>query len=218
MRGSNNSPAGKFGLVLTVLTVLAVAALFSSCYPDYNLSATDYDVVATKYKPDVNFGALRTFMMPDTIIHIDGDSTTGTNKLLSRKYDSFILSEVEKNMTARGYTRRAIDTVNRADMAVVVSASGTLYVQYNYYYGGYYGWYWGYYYPPYYGGYTTAYTTGTLFINILDPKNPVAPRKFPVLWYAAMNGLLDVTSTAPTTRLAQDIGQAFTQSPYLGAK
>jgi Domain of unknown function (DUF4136) len=209
--------AGRVRLVIAGLAALGAVSLFSSCYPDYGLTETDYDIVATKYSPTANFGALRTYAMPDTIIHIDGDSTTGTNKLLTRKYDQFILDQVARNMTAKGYTRVAVDTTKPPDMGVIVSASGTLYLQYNYWYGGYYGWYWGYYYPPYYGGYYTTYTTGTLYINIIDPKNPKSARQYPVIWYAAMNGLLNVTAN-PTTRLQEAIDQAFAQSPYLGAK
>jgi hypothetical protein len=215
MRGISFS--GSLRLLLIGLVAVMATVLFSSCYPDYELSATDYDLVGTKYNPAANFGAYRTFMMPDTVIHVDGDTATGTNKNLTRKYDSFVLSTVAQNMVARGYTRVAVDTLKPADMGIIVSASSTLYLQYNYYYGGYYGWYWGWYYPPYYGGYYTSYETGTIYINMIDGKNPSAPRKYPVLWFAALNGLLNVT-TNPQTRLGDAINQAFAQSPYLGAK
>lgn len=202
------------GKLLMLYAAVGAALLFSSCYPDYNLSATDYDLVMTRYAPGTNFGAYDTYMMPDTVIHIDGDTLTGTNKLLSRKYDQAILSTVAAHMQALGYQRVAVDTTNPADVALIVAASGSTTIYYNYwypYYPGYGGW-GGWYYPPTVS--VGSYSTGTLYVNMLDPAQRDSQRRFPVVWFAAANGLLNATSS-PATRITEAIDQAFAQSPYL---
>jgi hypothetical protein len=202
------------GRIFTLCAAVGAVLLLSSCYPDYNLSPTDYDLVMTRYVPGTNFGAYNTYMMPDTVVHLDGDTLTGTNKLLSRKYDQTILSTVAARMSDLGYQRVAVDTTNPADVAVIVAASGSTTIYYNYWYPywpGYGGW-GGWYYPPTVS--VGSYSTGTLYVNMLDPAQRDSQKRLPVVWFAAANGLLNATST-PATRLTEAINQAFTQSPYL---
>jgi hypothetical protein len=219
--------AGRRGarlLSLALLTALAAVGL-SSCYPDYNLSPTDYDVVVTKFDDATNFGAYRTFALADTVIHLGADTTgpnAGTDPRLTRKYDQQILDRVQQNMVARGYTYvpGKIDTTNPPSFVLVVAATAqtTVYSYYYYPYYGYWWGYWGWYYPPYVS--YDSYSTGTLMINMIDPRKPssgLGNRVYATVWFAGINGLLNATS-APLDRLYQRIDQAFTQSPYLGAK
>jgi hypothetical protein len=50
-----------------------------------------------------------------------------------------------------------------------------------------------------------------------DAKNADPDYEFvPVPWIAALNGILNDTSSGVSTRIENSIDQAFTQSPYLG--
>ena len=219
--------AGRRGIRILSMALMAALAVgvLSSCYPDYNLSPTDYDVVLTKYDPATNFVTYGTYAMPDTIVHLSADTTgpnAGTDVRLSRKYDKEIIARVKQEMSDLGYSLvpGPIDTTNPPSVVVVLTAtaSTTLYSYYYYpYYG--YGWgYWGWYYPPYvsYG----SYSTGTFMMTMIDPRKPASglgAKVFTTVWFAGLNGLLNATS-APLDRLYERIDQAFEQSPYLNTK
>lgn len=85
----------------------------------------------------------------------------------------------------------------------------------NYYYGGYPG-----YYPPGWGWggvpYYSSYTTGTLLMEMTNPNDYRIVDNdtvVPMYWAAGANGVLSNGSN--TSRITNDIDQAFTQSPYL---
>ena len=155
--------------------------------------------------------------MPDTIEHIIAE---GEKDDISRKYDSYILQQVASQMDLRGFRRITDITSETPDVLLVLSvATRENYVAYaNYYWGGYWPGYGGWYYPWYGGTTVYSYSTGTLFMNMLDasrfdPENKL----FAATWVGAVNGLLGDTSTNTKVRLSQSIGQAFVQSPYIGA-
>ena len=55
-------------ILLTIMFLAFTSMLLTSCYPDYGLTTSDFDIVAT-FKEDAAtiFRAYRTFYMPDSI-------------------------------------------------------------------------------------------------------------------------------------------------------
>jgi hypothetical protein len=188
------------GLLIFVATSMVI---FQSCYPGEELTYEDTDIVATFYENETNFAALLTYAMPDSVFHIS-DSTLVSGDV-NRTYDQQILTNIEENLLALGFTE-AVNAVD-ADVHVVALATTTTWVS-----GGCYYSYWYYYYPYCYPVVYT-YTTGSVIIVMAtnDPGNNTA------VWVAGMNGLLDDSfSTNASARIDKNIDQAFAQSPYLG--
>jgi hypothetical protein len=221
--------AKTFLKLLPVIGMLPIALI--SCYPDGGLeSISDYDVVVTRYNKDYNFGAVQTYAMPDTVVHLIADTTAEDE--ISREYDELILSTISENMAKLNYQRiTEIDTTDpgtKPDVVILVAVAVTKWNGFSYYPG--WGGYWGYWpgwglYPPYYPGYGPGYpgavvpysfTTGTIIIDMFEPDD-IDPdlEIIPVEWAAGLNGLLG--GSGGSSRLSQAIDQAFNQSPYLGA-
>ena len=194
--------------------LLFVAAFaFTSCYPDYGLTVTDYDAVSTYHKPDATFGGYATFFLIDTVQH---PLPPGTDDDITRIYDQTILTSVAANMTAAGY----VQTTNRltADLVLQVSMTRQDYMVY-YGWGGYWGWgccyYWPPYYPPVYG---YSYTTGTIVVDMVDRIASDDAGQPVSIWMSILSGLAgQTTSTQTDSRIRNGINQAFQQSPYLSA-
>jgi len=207
-----------------VALMLFGIGLFSSCYPNDDLTNSDSDIVATNYDDTVQFDRIQTYFLPDTIIPMrDKDDTSEVDK---NPYTSTIINSIVKNMDAYGYQRIVNpDTNNLPDVVLLASSvsTTTTSVWYPYYPGwdwwyGYpgYGW-WGGYYPPYYGGgYVSSYTMGTLKINMMDPwqYNVVeGDTVMPVYWDATIHGLLQGSEIE--NRIKKNIDKAFEMSAYL---
>jgi len=204
----------KFLLILSFLAVTSM--LLTSCYPDYGLTTSDYDMVAT-FKDDTNdfqkyktADGSATFFMPDSINRLldNNGGVSGNNGA----YDQQILTEVANQMLANGYTRVA--SAQSADVGVYLAiTSSENIVYYPGYWGGYYGWY----YPWYgYGGYAYSYTTGSLFVTMIDRLKFDEGNKISgAVWSGLLNGLLDDTSTNIIVRVTNSIDKMFEQSPYL---
>lgn len=197
---------------LGAVTLLVAALALSSCYPDYGLTVTDYDAVATYHKPNVTFGGYATFYLVPTVQHV---LAPGGSDDFTRAYDQTILTSVENNLEGLGYVR-TLDSVN-ADLAVQTSVTSQENMVY-YGWGGYWGWgwYWPGYYPPVYG-YT--YTTGSVIIDMADVVASNTSDQVESVWFAVLQGLAGQTTGATTdSRIRTGINQAFIQSPYLGAQ
>jgi len=203
--------------LLLILTFFAVTSVvLTSCYPDYGLTTSDFDIVST-FKDDANdFQAYKTndatFFIPTTIDKILGDGEFSNN---GGQYDQQILQEIENQMVAYGYKKVTNPTpADSGDVILhVVNWTSTTVAYYpGYWYGGYYG---GYY--PYYGGYSYSYTTGTLFISMVDvSKKDEQNKNSGTVWVGAVNGLMDSSTSAEIkTRAINSIDQMFVQSPYL---
>jgi hypothetical protein len=211
-----------FAPIALVLAAVAIVWVSNSgCYPDYGLTFSDYDVVATRYDTTVDFSTFTTFYMPDTIFQV-GDTSTK----MDDRYDDELLKAVAGNFEALGYERVPITSPTAPDFAVTMgkSNSTTYYATYYPWYGGYYPWYgwgwgWGGYYPG--GGWGTvgSYSQGSVFVSFIDPaKVDTTEKRFGIVWFGALNGLLGDTQTGVASRLSTSINQMFTQSPYLGKK
>lgn len=196
------------------LLVVTLAVILAGCFPFGPEEISEFDVVATFYNENFNFGNVKTFAMPDSVIHISSGSST-----ISRAYDEVILEQVASNMKALGYEREMDPETNGADVLLIVGITNADYDIYSsagssYGYGGYD--YDGYYYPGY-GGTTHTVRTGTVLMRMLDPNNPSEENTLPTEWMGLINGLADDLPANVRSRLVNTINQCFVQSTYLGA-
>ncbi len=208
-------------------TILGMALTLSACYPiTSSLETEDFDAVITLFDPNADFGAMRTYALPDSVVHLADGST------VNRLFDALILSEVEANMNALGFTRIAEpDDDNPADVYILVSVATSDWEVYREYpWNPYWGWYpywpccygggWGIYYPWYpTSGVAYTYTTGSVLVDMIDPVRAVLlDEQLPSIWLGVINGLLDGSQQVnplATNRISQGIDQMFNQSPYL---
>ncbi len=187
------------------------------------------DVVATFRDSTFDFTALRTFAMPDTVVHFN--PATGTPIPVSREHDRALLDQVRADFIARGYTEVSDPRTTRPDFVVLVSATATqnynAFVGYNWY--GTWGFYsgWGWYAPGFTNSWTvvypwypvvgvTAYDRGTIVVDLI-PTLSVNPLNQSVTsaWAGVARGIIDGNSDEDRIRAAVD--EMFRQSPYLTA-
>jgi hypothetical protein len=196
-----------------------LALALASCAPESSFSTTaDYDVVRTQFVKGIDYSAFATFAMPDSVIHVRDEEDTSE---VDRRFDDLMLEQVAKNMEAIGY-REVYPDQEEPDILVVVRALSTLHVSVSPGYPWYPpGWGWGWwgpwypYYPPYWN--VSSFNTGTVLVDLWDVENsdPVE-EEIAVLWFAAMNGLLESSTSNTEARIKEVIERAFAQSPYLG--
>ena len=164
-----------------VLVVLCMA----SCYPEGPDYVHEKDIALTHYDEEADFSTLKTFVIPDSVVYVQGDSNaTG----LANELKEEILSLVKQNFEAYNYQLLTDEEAEAQtpDFVVTVTAFATPTFSYNSW-GNYWGWYpgwdwfgwggvWGGWYPwyPWYsGGYYYAYDKGTVVIDMLDAKRPI---------------------------------------------
>lgn len=204
------------GAALVILG--ATSWMFGSCTPGEGITALESDVVVTLFDSRVDFGAIRTYAISDSIEcgSVDCPNTPRDN-------DAAIIQRIESNLQARGYVPEPDPANNTPDVAVLLAVTQTDFYSligspcwgYRPPGWGWYppGWCWGY--PPVMGA-AYEYTTGTLAILMVDPNNPdSSAQEIPVVWSATLNGILNDTSASVENRVRAGIDQAFTQSPYL---
>jgi hypothetical protein len=202
----------------------------AACSDDDEITAPPVvGAVAAFRDSTFNFGNLRTFAMPDTIIHIA--PLTGVPLDVPRQDDQAILNAVRSDLIARGYTQ-ATDpqTVTPSFIVLVTSTATTNYNAYAGYlwfrdFGFYTGlnWYapgfdasWNLIYPWYPVVGVTAYDRGSLFVTLLPTVtvNPLS-RTFTATWVGAASALLNGAVTPAVATAAVD--SMFALSPYLTA-
>jgi hypothetical protein len=204
-----------------LLALAAAAAALAACYPDNGFSQDD--AVVTVRNPSADFGSIRSYAIPDAVVHIDADGgTTHTADAV----DQAILNELDVQMAQRGYTRENSPQTNPADV-YLLPATGTFSVQAVYSYDPWTAWgYW----PgwdPYFGpglayGYPPVpsyeYDVGALVVLMLDRRDrSLTSRQVPVDWIAVVDGALKNPADL-ATRAVSGIQRAFAQSPYLVAQ
>jgi len=191
--------------------LLGIIFLMASCYPAGIEYYDETDLVYTNYTETFDFASKGTYAMPDKIVKITGNLSDGEEpEYVQEPYNTQILSKIESNMTALGWTKAA-DPEN-ADLTLIPAVWTNTTVVYWYDYWCWYYYYycgWGWYYP-----YTSSYTTGTMVMALvaagddyIEPSN---------VWTGAINGLL--SGSYDVSRVNKGIDQAFTQSPYLNTK
>ncbi len=209
------------------VALMLIAIGITGCYPGNDVSYSDLDLLTTAYDMNTDFSALKTYYMPDSVVHLKDTLDPKANVDVSHELDDFILEKVRNNMTAYGYSAEAKPSVNHPDIFLTVSVMATknynVYYYYPYYWDWGWGWYykstdyWGYYYPPGWGGtYVTSYTVGTLVMIMHDVHNATTSTdSIPTIWTGSMNGLLGSSRPNDGSRVEYNINQAFAQSPYL---
>jgi hypothetical protein len=204
----------------SVCTALLAAVGIAACFPDDLTSVDELDTVTTVFKQDADFGALQRYTIADSVLHLPDEGS------ISRSSDQALLSSIRENLNAAGYTEETDPAANPPDVVVLVAISTADNVAYTTYdFWGYWGWY-PYWDPLYSAGYgwgypagTVAYSyqTGTVLVTLVrDHPTDVQSQKVPVLWAAAINGVLEGSSDVQ--RALDGIDKAFAQSPYLRAQ
>ena len=206
-------------LLMRCFLILPGSGILISCYPGGAEFVDELDVVATKYDTEHIFKQT-TYKMPDSVIHITDDEEP-----LDGIFDDQILNEVASNLEAIGYFRLADSSSQIPGVFVTVSTLETTNIGIAcfppYWWGGW-GWWggwpgygpgWG---PGYPGGCAPAYaySTGTIIVQMYDP-NEATDMEVPIVWYAAINGLLQGSEANRSARITRTINQAFDQSSYL---
>lgn len=190
------------------------AALLHGCaYTTETIGdSSQIDAVFTVQEPDFDFGALRTFAMPESVA--DLSDLVDDPRQLTDAYDQDYIDRVAENMADAGWTR--IDDVAAADVLILngkVASDHWVTTTYWYPYYPYYL-----YYPYYpYDTVTVNYPTGTLLTVMLQPSRMETVddiETVPAIWTATALGLLS-SDASPRTRIENVIDQAFEQSDYL---
>jgi hypothetical protein len=191
---------------------LVGALVASGCYPSRIESIEDFDTATTLHAPGVDFSTVGTYAIVDTVYEI-GDSSGPS---VDHAFDASIIANLKTNLNALGWTE-VDEASTQPDMmvsAVVTTSTNVGWTGgwYDYFYGWWGGWGW--YYPPVY--YPYSYQTGTLLVGMLDVRGTSGgTTDVPMVWVAAVNGVLRSTSSATVARVNELIDQAFAQSPYL---
>ena len=207
--------------ILPWLLISAIPVFLLSCYPGGPSDQEDLDIVGTSHDKEFDFTVVSTFSLPDTVIHMVANNEQDS---LGREFDDLIINRVRDQMISLGYIERPVDTLNPADVVMLISAMST--TNSGLYFGWWPGWSgypgapvsgpgWGMGFP---GGFPVYvnYATGTLFITMIDPENSdIEEKTIAVSWLAALNSLLTGTSQEKEQRITDNIDQAFQQSPYL---
>lgn len=204
--------------------IVLMAIFLVSCYRDYGLGIQDYDTVLTIFNKETDFAQFSTYAMPDSVIHLVPEDQQDD---LPRDYDVQILSDVARNLEAKGYTRvePPLTDTNIPDVVVLVSMNRQEWLGYTYnpvwwdWYPWYPGWGWGPGWGGWYSGYVGSYkfTTGSILIEMMD-ANKIDPdnlERIQGIWGAGINGLAGDIKSGTRNRITNAINQAFDQSPYL---
>lgn len=197
---------------LTFIVILGGLLLWG-CYPGGAEYTDEFDIVVTHHNPEYDFTAKGTYAMPSEIVKITGNVAEGDDpEFLPPATSSQILSWIDQNMSAYGWTK--VDLDSEPDVILLPASWETTTV---YYYYDYWYWWYGGYYPPY-GGYyppvyVSSYTTGTLLMTIKDPEQLSGTGAPISQWTGAINGILN--SAFNPARVKPLVDKAFEQSAYL---
>lgn len=194
-----------------------MALLVSACEKDPDVGDLEANLaVYTDYDNDVDFGAFKTYFLPDSILE------AGSHHASYWKDENAlaIISEVESQMESRGYTRITDpEKMDEANVGVQLSyISQTTHVVT----GGYFGGWWDYsFWGPWSGWYypypvSYSYDTNTLVMEMVDltATGDDGTQKLPVVWYADASGF-DFGGRYNLHLLEEAVVQAFSQSPYI---
>jgi hypothetical protein len=192
-------------------------------------SISEIDIVVTTHDDTVTFQSFATYGLLDSVVHINFEDNEA-DSLLDRSNDALIIARVRAGIEAMGYIEEMNPATTQPDVILLIgaiAAEKTAYFSYGWwpYYSGYPGWGGCCYGPGYGWGYpsggvgSVSYDVGTLVLTLLDPDRPSRPTDeidtAPIIWLAAMNGILSGSSVSVSNRIAGLIDQAYAQSPYL---
>lgn len=193
-----------------ILILLGAGIILASCtkYPPTSERLLEDLVVITKYDTTVHFNLYQKYYLSDSVYKVDSKDSG----YVTGGQAAVLIDRVASNMNSLGYVRTS--TMGQADLYIGISYVQNVNVSVYYpgWYWGYYPpYYWGGYYPyyPYYPAYVTSYTTGSVMMDMMDLKHPVA-NKYPIVWNAYIRGLM--TGTHTTSEIQQAIDQSFKQT------
>lgn len=193
--------------------IASVIILLSGCYPKGPEYTSDYSLVITDYDPEFDFGAQKTYYMPDTVYLETNVENPDAERI--REFQELILETIEINMATRDYQRIDTSGAQKPDLVLGVSAlamdnSGVGWVPSPCW--GWYCWYYPVWYPV---GY--SYSTGTVLIHLGRPDGVVDFEDDEVIlvWLAGLDGLMSSNVNNNQAGVTKGINQAFEQSPYL---
>ena len=212
--------------ILLRLGFTAAVAGAGACHPDEPTNVAELDVVATAHEDSVNYGAIATYVMPDSVVAVVPPESVLTALPFDHSHDRQILDQTAEHLAALGYTRLdTYDPDNPPDVVVTIRGIAVqntdIYVSYPWWdYWGWYGW------PCCYGpgwgvGYpvvtASQYDVGSIVIDMWDARRADnEAQRIPTIWVAALRGLLEGTEADAPARIERAIDRAFAQSPYLG--
>lgn len=215
----------------TVMMVAILAtALTSGCVGDPIVSVPTNGMVMTFNDGSVDFGALNTFAMPDSIVHIA--PATGTPLDISRQYDSVVLERVRRNFVSRGYTEVSAPSNKTPSFVVLVGATAMTdfrpwapypwYASWSFYDG------WGWYSPGFNADWMLIFPWSVVFGGMVVDRGTILITVVPTAsvnqigksmrsaWAGLATAELDdVSLTADGLRSCID--EMFRQSPFLAA-
>ncbi len=207
---------------INFMFLLFVGFALTGCYPQYDPVYTeDLDLVITNYDNKFNFGNIKQYALPDSVVRLTGEEADGNIQYATPAISNTILTAIRRNMNANGWVE--VDESVGPDVIILPTTTQTTNVYYYYsmgYWGGYYpgyypGWGYGWGYPMYYPPVATSYKTGSLLMQMTYPSDTAVTGRVSVLWTGLVNGLLEGTNAEIQVRVNNTIDQAFKQSPYL---
>ena len=201
------------------IPILLAALAFTACEkePDTDKLDNQY-MVYTDYDKNCDFGQLKTYYVPDSVLYINSGEK---KEFWKGSAANTVRDEFIENMNER-FIR--VNNIEDADIGLQLSYVASTYTfagygndpwwySYPYYWTpGYWGGYWGSWYYPYPIVY--SYTTGSIIAEIVN-LSVTDTKKLPVVWSAYISGILNSNGQLHPEKTEEGIEQAFDQSPYL---
>ena len=86
--------------------ILGLGLALAACHPTGVESINDYSTVTTTHDATFNFAAARTYSLPTQVVSV-GVPDAGTPTPVAPQIQTAILSSIQNQMNARGYTQVA---------------------------------------------------------------------------------------------------------------
>jgi hypothetical protein len=216
------------GLTIGLGVLTGIAACENGNVPSNLVVPINSGLVTTFNDSTFNFASLRTFAMPDTVVHLF-PLGGGPPIAVTRMFDQAVLDQVRQNLLDRGFIQVANPAVTRPDFVVLVGATATpeynAWVGYSWFtfWGFYSGWKfftpgfstaWGIVYPWFGLIGTTSYSPGTLIVDLIPTATiNTDNQSVTSAWAGVGTGLLNAGVNQAS--VMRSIDQMFALSPYL---